>query len=100
VATLRRPSARLGAALAAVLVAGAAAFVLVWFQPQKLFIDDRVDEALPAAAAATGPATAHDLSVAPFRSYEHATRGRARVLAVGARRYVRFEGFRTSNGPL
>jgi Electron transfer DM13 len=59
-----------------------------------------VDEALPAAAAATGPATAHTLSVAPFRGYEHATRGRARVLAAGGRRYVRFEDFRTSNGPL
>jgi Electron transfer DM13 len=100
VATVPRPSARRAAALAAVLVAGVAAFVLVWFQPQKLFIDDRVDEALPAVVAPAGPATARTLSVAPFRSHEHATRGRARVIAVAGRRYVRFEDFRTSNGPL
>ena len=99
-ATLPRPSARRAAALAAVVVAGAAAFVLVWFQPQKLFIDDRVDEALPAVVAPAGPATARTLSVAPFRSHEHATRGRALVIAIGGRRYVRFEDFRTSNGPL
>jgi Electron transfer DM13 len=93
VVALGRPSVRLAAALAAVVVAGVAAFVLVWFQPQKLFIDDRVDEALPAVAV-------HTRSVAPFRSHEHATRGRARVIAVAGRRYVRFEDFRTSNGPL
>ena len=101
VAALQRPSVRLAAALAAVLVAGVTAFVLVWFQPQKLLIDDRVDEALPAVAVpAAGPATVRTLSVAPFRSHEHATRGRARVIAVAGRRYVRFEDFRTSNGPL
>jgi hypothetical protein len=94
---LRRPSTRLAAALAAVLVAGVAAFVLVWFQPQKLFLDDRVDEAPPAVA---GPGTVRTVSVASFRSREHATRGRARVIAVAGRRYVRFEDFRTSNGPL
>ena len=45
-------------------VAGAAAvalvvFVLVWFQPQKLFIDERVDEALPSSTGSptTSPAT-------------------------------------------
>lgn len=34
-----------------------AIFVLVWFQPQKLFIDVRVDEGLPAVAAATTAST-------------------------------------------
>ena len=35
-----------------------------------------------------------------FRSYEHATSGRARVIATAdGRRYVRFEDFETSNGP-
>jgi len=91
------------------MLAVVVAFVVVWFQPQKLFIDDRVDEALPVAAAASAPASAaadespaiRTLSTAPFRSHEHATQGRARVLAVrGGRRYVRFEAFRTSNGPL
>lgn len=80
------------AALAAVAVG---AFVLAYFEPQKLFIDDRVAEALPADAA-----SARTVSTGAFRSYEHATRGRARVIAAaGGRRYVRFEDFATSNGP-
>jgi hypothetical protein len=71
-----------------------AAFVLAYFEPQKLFVDDRVAEALPAAP------TVKTLSAGTFRSYEHATTGRARVLATaGGRRFVRFEDFETSNGP-
>jgi Electron transfer DM13 len=83
--------------LLASLVLGAAAltaFVLAYFEPQKLFIDDRVAEALPAASAV------QTLSAGTFRSYEHATRGRARAIATAdGRRYVRFEDFETSNGP-
>ena len=95
--------------IAGVALAGAAllAFVFAYFEPQKLVIDDRVSEALPPAAAASGGsasartlATVRTLSNAEFRSYEHATSGRARVLAYAdGRRYVRFEGFHTSNGP-
>jgi hypothetical protein len=107
-----RRSVRRAAAFGAVAAGALAAFVLLWFQPQKLFIDDRVDEAPPgattaappgkgAAAAADAPATLRTLSVAPFRSHEHATEGQARVIRLAdGRRYVRFERFRTSNGPL
>jgi hypothetical protein len=107
-----RRSIRHGAAVAAVAAAALAAFVLVWFQPQKPFIDDRVDEALPAAPAVPRPGAAasvsvparpmlRTLSLAPFRSREHATDGRARVIDLpDGRRYVRFERFHTSNGPL
>ena len=78
------------AALAAIAIA---AFVVAYFEPQKLVLDDRVAEAAPAGAART-------LSSATFRSYEHATSGRARVIALAdGRRYVRFEDFSTSNGP-
>jgi len=81
-------------AAAALTAAGVAIFVLAYFEPQKLFIDDRVAEAPPAATAV------RTLSAATFRSYEHATTGRARVIVTaGGRRYVRFEGFETSNGP-
>jgi hypothetical protein len=105
VSVLRRRRARL--ALAAVVVGVASVvFVLAYFEPQKLVIEDRVSEALPAPAAAAPDAPAGEtprvrtLSRAPFRSYEHATSGRARVLAYAdGRRYVRFENFRTSNGP-
>jgi hypothetical protein len=80
--------------LAALGAAAVTAFVLAYFEPQKLFVDDRVAEALPAAAAVKTP------SAEAFRSYEHATSGRARVIATaGGRRYVRFEDFETSNGP-
>jgi hypothetical protein len=37
-------------ALAAIALSGLLVVVLVWFQPQALFIDDVVDEAFPAAA--------------------------------------------------
>lgn len=69
------------------------AFVLAYFEPQKLLIDDRVSEALPAPTVRT-------LSSAAFRSYDHATSGQARLIALpNGRRYVRFEDFHTSNGP-
>jgi electron transfer DM13 len=109
---LRSHRVRVAVALAAAAGVALTAFVLVWFQPQKLFIDDRVDEALPAAPAnpppGDGAPTApqrepmlRTLALAPFHSHEHATEGRARVIDVpGDRRYVRFERFRTSNGPL
>jgi Electron transfer DM13 len=101
-------------ALAAVVLAAGAA--VVWFQPQKLFIDQRVDEALPTApagaagpaatgadgAAATRPATAAPATLAAgsFRSLGHTTSGRAAVLEVtGRRRFLRLEDLHTSNGP-
>jgi hypothetical protein len=85
------------------LALGLAAFVLLYFEPQKLFIDDVVHEVAPGAAApaTTGsqPAT-RVLSTGRFRSHEHATSGRARVLQLpDGRRYVRFDHFTTSNGP-
>jgi hypothetical protein len=100
-------SFRFAMALAALAVLALAGFALVWFQPQKLFIDDRVDEAIPVASATPSAASTaaarpvvRTLSSAPFHSHEHATRGRARVIEVGGPRYVRFESFHTSNGPL
>jgi hypothetical protein len=82
-------------------VAGAAGsalvvFVLVWFQPQKLFLDQKVDEALPgvvgspvagspspagsipaSTGASTQPAQLAELAHGTFRSLEHHTTGRA-----------------------
>jgi hypothetical protein len=101
-------------ALAAVVLAAGAG--IVWFQPQKLFIDQRVDEAPPTApagaigptaggadgAAPTRPATAEPVTLAEgrFRSLGHPTSGRAAVLEVtGGRRFLRLEDLHTSNGP-
>jgi hypothetical protein len=102
---IRRRNVLIGIALVAVALG---AFVLLYFEPQKLFIDEEVHEAPPTLstpASATVPATAtapatRTLSTGSFRSYEHASAGRARVLELGdGRRYVRFEDFHTSNGP-
>jgi hypothetical protein len=104
------------ALLALALVAGGA---IVWFEPQKLFIDERVDEALPGAAAAGAPTATSGGGTAPdqpanrpasrapatlasgvFRSLGHTTSGRAVVLEVAdGRRFLRLEDLHTSNGP-
>lgn len=115
--------------VAAAAAVGLVVFVLVWFQPQKLFIDERVDDALPslpngtsanAAATTTAPeagpvtssaATAPPPTTAPpagpvdiaggrFVSLDHGTSGTVRVLDVGGTsRVVRLEDLDTDNGP-
>ena len=90
------------------------AVVLFWFQPQRLFIDTQVDEAVPRAEApasdtgSTGaPASDAPQSTAPtelaggtFVSLDHPTRGTVRVLKTGTtNRVIRLEGFETDNGP-
>jgi hypothetical protein len=89
---------------------------VAWFQPQKLLIDERVDEALPATATAPPEASADPspgqprgrlrgpepktLSTSPFRSLGHATSGQAVALELAdGRRFLRLEELRTSNGP-
>ncbi len=99
---------------AALAVVALGAFVLVWFQPHKLFIDDEVSEALPSAAvppadeagAPAGSATPSappapvDLATGTFVSREHETVGTARVVRLpDGQVIVRLEGFETSNGP-
>jgi hypothetical protein len=111
---------RAGRTRARVLLIGLVALVLAaagavaWFQPQKLLIDERVDEAPPGSpaarpataggggGAATRPAGGEPVTVASgrFRSLGHATSGRAAVLEVdGGRRFLRLDDLRTSNGP-
>jgi electron transfer DM13 len=115
------------AAGAAVLAA--AAFVIFYFEPQKLVIDQRVDEAAPAAVAPSAEPEESPAAVAPrmtatpgaappgattapvaagprslargsFRSLEHSTTGEAIVAALAdGSRTLRLEGFETSNGP-
>ena len=97
--------------VAAVLVV-LAAVTVIWFQPQKLFYDQRVDEALPSVAAeesavpsgtatSSAPAGPVELASGSFVSREHETVGTARVLQLpNGQVIVRFEGFETSNGPV
>jgi hypothetical protein len=95
------------------LLAGAAG--VAWFQPHKLLINQRVDEALPVAVTPTSGASDMSqsqpgtrpsgldptiLSMSPFRSLGHATSGRAVALELAdRRRFLRLVDLRTSNGP-
>jgi Electron transfer DM13 len=105
----------------AVVLVGAGALALYWFAPWNLFIDKRVDEALPGVTAqpgatmptvgATGGTDATgeleqpaddpvELALGEFASLEHATTGTALVLElVDGRRFLRLQDLETSNGP-
>lgn len=99
-------------------LAGLVVFVLVWFEPQALFIDDRVSDPVPtvppvpaeaivaeepdrtsttAAATPTGPV---ELATGSFVSRDHGTTGAVRILELeDGSRFVRLEGLDTDNGP-
>jgi hypothetical protein len=91
------------------LGAGAVLFVflLVWFQPWKLIVDETVDESAPSLAtpptrtATSSPAPqATTLSTGAFRSLEHETTGTAKIIELAdGSRIVRLEDLDTSNGP-
>ncbi len=104
----------LWAAAAVIVVVGAV--VLFWFQPHKLFIDDRVEESIPTVTspptsgpgvdpAPSTPTTGAvlepvELSRGEFVSRDHGTSGVARVLELAdGRRILRLEGLDTDNGP-
>jgi hypothetical protein len=81
--------------VAATITVAAALFILLYFEPQKLFLDDEVKEPLPAM---TGADT-RELARGEFRGLEHSASGRALLIEVGGERYLRFEDLDTSNGP-
>jgi Electron transfer DM13 len=110
-----------GTAIVVLLIAVAGGLALYWFAPWNLFVDRRVDEALPIASAevpsttgskVTGPG---DLAARPgeqgsdgpmtlaqrsFTSLEHTTTGTVLVLELDdGTRYLRLENLETSNGP-
>lgn len=100
----------------AVLAVAGAVFVAVWFQPQKLFLDKTVHDALPAGAEDVTPAPSGSAppAVSPSPTTPRATvlarsmlgdrahqaSGTVRVLrlADGAR-VLRLEGLDVENGP-
>jgi hypothetical protein len=99
---------------AVVIGAALVLFVLVWFQPQKLFLNKTVNEPGPgitgtapagkasssAAAGRSSPPGPEVLRSGSFRSLEHATTGKAIVLRrPGGRLILRLEHLSTSNGP-
>ena len=75
--------------------------VLAWyaFRPERLFIDDTVNESLAAAAPATA-AEPVPLAHGTFHSNAHETTGDATILSLAdGRRILRLTSFSTSNGP-
>ena len=101
---------------AVVLLLIAVAVALALFQPWKLWVDQSVDEPLPAATAAPAaaapssdpstPSTAGPAPVGPvtvaggrFRSLEHPTTGTASLITVGSSTVLRLADLDTSNGP-
>ncbi|MEU9254396.1 DM13 domain-containing protein [Streptomyces sp. NPDC048270] len=76
---------------------------LYWFQPWKLWQDDTVREALPAAApAGPSPTSAAPRTVAEgtFISHEHATTGTVKLIRLpDGSHTLRLEDLDTSNGP-
>ncbi|MDQ3914437.1 MAG: DM13 domain-containing protein [Actinomycetota bacterium] len=93
-----------------VVLAALVAVVLLWFQPQKLFQDTRVDEPPPGTMAKDDDAMAEDddgmmageamAFAGSFRSIDHTTSGTATVARAGdGHYYVRLEDFSTENGP-
>ena len=101
-------------AAAAFVGVGLIVFTLVWFQPQKLFLNKTISEPAPGVIA-TAPAgeTNHNATASgspppglqvvrsgSFRSLEHATTGKAIVLRrPGGSLILRLEHLSTSNGP-
>jgi Electron transfer DM13 len=82
-------------------------FVLLYFAPQALFINNRIDEPIPSAVSTSQPAASAAAQPGPlqllsgdFRSLEHRTTGTAAVLRLpDGTALLRLENFSTSNGP-
>jgi hypothetical protein len=83
---------------AAIAVAvSSAVIVSVWFQPQKLWIDDRVRDPVADQIVTSGDP---EVRRGEFVSREHHTEGTVRVLRLpDGRQVARLEGLDTSNGP-
>jgi hypothetical protein len=101
----RRPVLVVAGALTGCLV-----FVVIWFQPHKLFIEQSVDEAVPRVA--TSPDSSEDeaeqapaseaevIAQGTFQGLEHQTTGEARIIELAdSSLFLRFENLGTSNGP-
>jgi len=80
----------------------------VYFQPQKLFINQRVNEAIPVAATAPGQAAPASAAAPPetalsswnLQSLEHQSSGSVLLIRLaGGGRILRLENLATSNGP-
>lgn len=79
---------------------GIAVFAILWFEPQKILLEDTVDEAAPSASASPSGSSSASLGSGRFRSLEHRTTGTARIIRLANGSHVlRIEDLDTSNGP-
>ena len=77
----------------------AVAVLTAWyeFRPERLVVNQRVDEAMPTAP---GASTVQPLESGQFYSILHPTEGTATIYQMGdGSRVLRLTSFRTSNGP-
>ena len=87
-------SNRLKVTLLALIVAGGAAWYA--FRPERLFINQRVNEQFPTASAAMNS----QLAAGEFHSGAHETKGTAAVFQLAdGKKTLRLTNFATSNGP-
>jgi Electron transfer DM13 len=76
------------------------AAVVLWaaFRPERLFVNAKVNEAMPASAIANAYETI--LASGSFHSVAHKSAGQATIYQLaGGKRLLRFTNFETSNGP-
>src|SRR5689334_21266510 len=86
-------SNRLKVTLVVLIVAGFGAWYA--FRPERLFINQKVNEQFPTAAAASNP-----LASGQFHSGAHETKGVATVFQLAdGKKALRLTNFATSNGP-
>jgi electron transfer DM13 len=89
---------RKGWIVLAVLVLG----VVGWyaFRPERLFVNQKVNEQFPAAAAASANAATVQLASGSFHGAAHETKGIATIYQLpDGSRTLRLTRFETSNGP-
>src|SRR5436853_7378103 len=88
-------SNKLKVALVVLIVAGFGARYA--FRPERLFINQKVNEQFPTASAAD---TTTKLASGQFHSGAHETKGTATIFRLAdGRRTLRLTNFETSNGP-
>ncbi|HEU4930696.1 MAG TPA: DM13 domain-containing protein [Pyrinomonadaceae bacterium] len=86
-------SNRLKVTLLALIVAGGAAWYA--FRPERLFINQKVNEQFPTASAAS-----NQLATGEFHNGAHETKGMAAVFQLAdGKKTLRLTNFATSNGP-
>ena len=86
-------SKKLTVVLVVLVIIGAGAWYA--FRPEKIFINQRVNEQFPTASAAT-----NKLATGQFHSGAHETKGTATVFQLAdGKKTLRLTNFETSNGP-